>query len=146
MRQTRVLKSVVLGLAVSGILMASAHASRTTYHRIHLPGVDHYGNLSRECGGSVRVKLVCDTRYHRFCATADGYVKNKSHHRQCYYDRLAVGLAPIAQRFNIPLHLIRITKDEYCVEKGSFFHHHRARCKAIVCGELNGNPRDVRPT
>lgn len=137
-RQT-LAKRAVLGLAICSLLAAGAYAQRGHSYQVRLPGVNHQGNLSFEYGGHTRVKIVCNTHHRTFCATARGYVKNLSGRPQVYHNRIAVAVRDLASNFKIPLNAIQITKDEYRVQKGSLWHHHRATATAILCGRVNLN-------
>jgi hypothetical protein len=141
MKRQRLLKSVMLGVAICSLLAVGAYAQRGHYYPVRLPGVDHHGNLSSEYGAHARLKLVCNTHHRTFCATARGHVKNLSGHRQIYHNRIALALRELfnGNNTNIPLSAIQITKDQYTVQKGSLWHHHRASCSAIVCGRINVN-------
>jgi hypothetical protein len=137
MTKPRNLLSLALGLSICAVMMASAYAATNTYITdvLTLPGVDKFGNLDLNEGNKCRYKVIVDTSSRTFVARAKCQdIHNWSGKSHIFYDRVAIGLQPFAQKMNVPASRIRITKDEYHVDKGDLLHHTDGY--ALVTGEL----------
>jgi len=58
---------------------------------VHLPGVDHYGNVNHHYGNYGKCKIIINHKRNTCIAVCRGKVQNESNRNQRYYD---IGLIP----------------------------------------------------